>query len=224
MALLFALCVHAMAAVAASPTPNLRIASLPVTVDADIASLRAGRHDGELTALPDTTPMTALGRAQWLRVSLDADWHAPTPPVLSIRDANLTEIQVYAPPDYAAQVLLHNRADPQARFSRHALVSVLPSTLRAGEPIWVRVGETKARKSLHFDLDDLAAYQAEDLRHVRIATLFASVQLAMILVGLCLWLALRDRLFAYFVGYSSVQLVYQTLGSGELYSPLPSVW
>ncbi|MBO9664066.1 diguanylate cyclase [Dokdonella sp.] len=223
MALLFALCAHAMAAVAASPTPTLRIAALPPAVEADIASLRAGEHDGELSALTGTTPTMTSGSGQWLRVSLDADWHAATPPVLSIRDANLTEIQVYAPPAYEAQVLLHNRADAQARFSRHALVSVLSPDLRAGEPIWVRIGETKTRKSLHFELDDLATYQAKDLRHVRIATLFASVQLAMILVGLCLWLALRDRLFAYFVGYSSVQLVYQTLGSGELYDVVGGV-
>jgi len=48
-------------------------------------------------------------------------------------------------------------------------------------------------------------------------TLFESVQFAMILVGFCLWLALRDRVFLYFIAYAGTQLIYLLMMVGEFY-------
>ena len=195
---------------------NLHLSALPAGVDPGIGALRAGAQADRFAALPGAILTTRAGQAQWLRVTTDADWNRPSPPVLAILDANFAVVHVYAPPAYAGETLAHDRPLAQARFSRHALVRVLPADLRGGEPVWLRIDATPTTRALRFQLTDLATYQAGDLRHVRLVTLFASVQLAMTLVGLCLWLALRDRVFAYFVGYSCVQLLYQTLASGEL--------
>lgn len=199
------------------PPPQWHLSLLQAGVQTDIAELRAGAYANDWTPLPERQLRTVPHEVQWLRVSIDADWHQPSPPVLSIHDASFRGIEVYAPPDYLKTRLFIGKPDPEPRFSRRALVIPLPSDLAANQPTWIRIDVTQIRKSIHVHLTDLATYQAEDLRHVRRVTLFSSVQLAMILVGLCLWLALRDRVLAYFLGYASTQLVYQMLTNGELF-------
>lgn len=208
----------ALLAGAADPQPivaTLRLAALPAGVDTDIGALLSGAHADEFTELPGVTLTPRPGQTQWLRATIDADWAAPSPPVLAIFDANHISIHVYAPPAYAEETLAHGQPVAQSRFSRHALVSMLPQDWRHGQAAWLRIDAGPNARAIRFELTDMATYQVADLRHVRLVTLFASVQLAMTIVGLCLWLALRDRVFAYFVGYSSVQLLYQTLASGE---------
>jgi len=195
--------------------PNLRIAVLPAGVDPGIRDLLAG--EPAPVPLDGTIVTTTPKQSQWIRLDLDADWHATTAPVLVVGNSDFIEFDAYAPPTYAREILVRNKADPQPRFSRHELTLALPADLHAAQPIWMRVAPTNSRKGMRFELHDLASYQAMDLRHVRLSTMFASVQLAMVLVGICLWLALRDRVLTYFIGYASTQLVYQMLASGELY-------
>jgi diguanylate cyclase (GGDEF)-like protein len=130
---------------------------------------------------------------------------------------------VYAPPDFRAQELWFAQTGQPARFSRHHLALELPHDLRAGEPIYVRIAADSFTRQIRADVVDMASYQAQDLNHVRLTTLFCSVQFTMILAALCLWLVLRDRPLLYFIGYTGCQLMNQLLTTGELYE-LPGGW
>lgn len=197
--------------------PGWSLSLLRPGVQTDIAALRAGAHAGDFVPLPERQLRSAPNEVQWLRVSLEADWHERSPPVLSVHDTGFREIEVYAPPEYRESRQSIGAANLAPRFSRRALATLLPMDLSAEQPTWIRIDAAGTGKSMNVRLGDLASYQAEDLQHVRRITLFSSVQLAMVLVGLCLWLALRDPVFFWFIGYASTQLVYQTLTNGELF-------
>jgi diguanylate cyclase (GGDEF)-like protein len=222
-ATLFALIARADLPTQAPPT--WRLAELPLGINADAAAIAAGTLDASFTPLAGNVLQSSTAAARWFRLELDQDWNSPELPVLSITDATFAHVALYAPPDFREQSHWLTMPDAAARFSRHALAFLLPAQLRAGQPLYLRLDATLTTKRPRVSVSDLASYQAADLRHVRVSTLFTSVQLAMILVGLCLWLALRDRMLAYFVGYASLQLVYLLLISGEFYDlPLGSAF
>jgi diguanylate cyclase (GGDEF)-like protein len=153
----------------------------------------------------------------WYRVQLAQDWSGVSRPLLAISGDIRARVTAYLPPDYAPRTLSPYDADLDPRFSRHALVLVLPRDLRADQPIYVSVGAPGQSQPLRVRISDYASYQAGDLRHVRLSTAFASVEAAMLLVILCFWLVLRDRMFLYFLAYMGAQLAYQMSVSGELY-------
>lgn len=157
-------------------------------------------------------------REAWYRVQLVRDWDHDSRPLLAIAGDIRARITVYLPPDYAPRAISPYEADLDPRFSRHALVMVLPRDLRASQPIYLSVGAPGQSQPLRVRIAEYASYQVGDLRHVRLSTLFASVEAAMLLVILCFWVVLRDRMFLYFLAYMGAQLVYQTGASGELYA------
>lgn len=213
--LLFALV--AQAAMPQAVPPSLRIAELPAGADPAASIVTAGVMDAEFRPIANDATATSTASARWFRVSLERDADPAEPLVLAIRDAVYVRATVFVPPAYSGRVLWHAQADPQPRFSRRALAEVLPPGLRADQPIYLRFDPTYTTRRPLVTVDDLAAYQSADLRHVRLGTMFASVQFTMVLVGLCLWLALRDRVFAWFVAYAGLQLVYLLLTSGDMY-------
>lgn len=214
-AALFALVAHATAPVAAPPP--LRIAELPVGMDPPAESVVAGDADAQFRVVVGNRVSTSTTSARWFRLSLGHDGDQAEPLVLAIRDTLFARAIAYSPPAYGGRVLWHSQPDPQPRFSRRALTEVLPSGLHADQPIYLRFEPTLGIRHPLFELHGLVAYQSADMRHVQLATMFASVQFTMVLVGLCLWLALRDRVFAYFVTYAGLQLGYLLLVGGEMY-------
>ena len=157
-------------------------------------------------------------RSAWYRLQLRQDWNGASPPLLVIHGDTRARVTAYLPPHYAPRQISPYAADLDPRFSRHALVLELPHDLRADQPIYLDMGAPGQSQPLRADVVDYASYQAGDLRHVRLSTLFASVQAAMLMVILCFWLVLRDRMFLYFLAYMGAQLVYQLASSGELYA------
>jgi diguanylate cyclase (GGDEF)-like protein len=219
-AALFARVAHASPL--AVPKPVLQIAALPVASPAPSpAQIIHGEIDSSF--LPSQAPYTpnAVETQRWYRLTTDIDWNQATSPVLNFSGATYIRITVYAPPDYRPQALWLAQTEERPRFSRHRLVLELPHDLRAGQPIYVQVAADSFTRQIKPALTDLATYQTEDLDHVRLTTLFASVQFTMILAALCLWLVLRDRVLVYFIGYASFQLIYQMLISGEIYELPP---
>jgi diguanylate cyclase (GGDEF)-like protein len=157
-------------------------------------------------------------RSVWYRLRFSTDWGAASPPLLAISGDVRARVIVYLPPAYAARVVSPYAADLDPRFSRHALVFELQRELRAGQSIYFELGARGQTQPMRARVVAQADYQIEDLRHVRLSVFFASLQLAMLLVIFCFWLVLRDRVFAYFVGYIAGQLVYQLAVTGELYA------
>ncbi len=197
--------------------PGWTVTELPPAIGDDAAAIASGAHDASFLSHAGNTLRASPDAPLWFRLRLDADWTSTELPVLVVRDVGYVHATLYAPPDYRAQSLWLTRPDAQARFSRHAMAFLLPAALHADQSLYLRFDRVRVERRPQVSVTDLASYQAADLRHVRIVTLFGAAQLTMVLVGLCLWLALRDRIYALFVAYSGIQLVYLLLVSGEFY-------
>ncbi len=206
------------AAAAPSRLPVLQAAALaPLDPAPTPDQVIHGGLDAGFRPLATTHTPNAVETRRWYRLTLDRDWHEDSAPVLNFTGATYIPITVYAPPDYRPQQLWFAQTDRPARFSRHHLALELPPDLRAGQPVYVQIAADSFTRQIRADVTDMATYQADDLNHVRVTTLFSSVQLTMILAALCLWLVLRDRVLLYFIGYTGCQLLNQLLTTGELY-------
>ena len=216
LAALCALGVHASPAGARQPV--LQIAALaPLHPSPSPEQVVHGALDSAF--IPSSAPYTpnAADTRRWYRLTTDADWHGDSSPVLSFSGATYIKLTVFAPPDYRPQPLWFAQIENIPRFSRHHLAVELPADLRAGQPVYVQIASDSFTRQIRPELTDMAHYQAQDLMHVRLTTLFASVQFTMVLAALCLWLVLHDRVLVYFIGYAAFQLIYQMLMSGEIY-------
>jgi diguanylate cyclase (GGDEF)-like protein len=197
---------------------------LPAEAAPPERAITQGRLDSQFQALPRPLLRAPDDSAAWYRVRLAQDWTGHSQPLLAISGDIRARVTVFLPPRYAPRKISPYDADLDPRFSRHALVLVLPRDLRADQPIYLSVGAPGQTQPLHVRISDYASYQAADLRHVRLSTLFASVEASMLLVILCFWLVLRDRMFLYFLAYMGAQVVYQTASSGELYALPGTDW
>ena len=158
------------------------------------------------------------GRVAWYALRLAGAWRRVTAPLLAIHGNVRARATVYLPPDYKPRTdsVFDARLDPG--FSHDAVVYPLPAGLDPRQPIYVALGDPGQSQPIRFSITDRAAYRAGDLSHVRISTFFASVQVSMVLVILCFWIVLRDRMFVYFMVYVGAQVLYDMSVSGELYA------
>ncbi|TAN03726.1 MAG: diguanylate cyclase [Rhodanobacteraceae bacterium] len=158
------------------------------------------------------------GRTVWYALRLADDWHQASQPLLAIRGNTRARVTVYLPPDYRprSETVFDATLDPS--FSHHAVVYRLPYDLRADQPIYLALGSPGQTQPIRVGITDTASYRVGDLRHVRASIFFASVQWSMVLVILCFWVVLRDRMFLYFIVYVGAQVVYDMAVSGELYA------
>lgn len=190
---------------------------LPTAATPPEQAITRGMLDAQFRPLAQPLLRTPESREAWYRVQLVHPWNDAFRPLLVIGGDIRARLAVYLPPGYAPRGISPYDADLDRRFSRHALVLVLPRELRADQPIYLSLGAPGQSQPLHVRIVDYASYQIGDLRHVRLSTLFAGVEAAMLLVILCFWLVLRDRMFLYFLAYMGAQLIYQMAASGELY-------
>lgn len=195
----------------------VRFAALPVGVDPAAAAVRAGLFDTAFQPLDGDALSFAQGTARWYRLRLAADWREHSAPLLVIHNARFQPITLYAPGAEHAQVQHHTQSGRDARFSRRALVFELPRDLRATQSVYLRVPGAAKRTPFSARVYPEEAYHVDDTGWVRVMVFFESVQFTMILVGLTLWLALRDRLYGFFVGYLVPQFAYLLIASGDLY-------
>ncbi|MBU6404145.1 MAG: GGDEF domain-containing protein [Proteobacteria bacterium] len=203
---------------------DLRYAALPAGVDPAADAVRAGLFDAAFQPLSEDALRFAQGAARWYRLRLAADWRAHSAPLLVIHNARFQPVTLYLPRSGDAQVQHHAQAARDARFSRRALVFELPRDLRAGESLYLRMPASTKPRPFSARVYPEEAYHVDDTGWVRVMTFFESVQFTMILVGLTLWLALRDRLYGYFVGYLVPQFLYLLIASGDMYSLPGTGW
>ncbi len=195
----------------------VRFAALPVGVDPAAAAVRAGLFDAAFQPLDGDALSFAQGAARWYRLRLAADWRKHSAPLLVIHNARFQPVALYAPGAGRVQVQHHAQSGRDARFSRRALVFELPRDLRATQSMYLRVPGAAKRTPFSARVYAEEAYHVDDTGWVRVMVFFESVQFTMILVGLTLWLALRDRLYGFFVGYLVPQFAYLLIASGDLY-------
>ncbi len=203
----------------------VRISVLPVTAATPTA---AAVTRGSLAAAfrPANAADLVFARRgeRWYRIQLDADWNAGTPPLLVVHNARFQPVTLYAPPDYRPQVQHHAQHRRDARFSRRALVYELPHTLRADQAVYLQLPPSGKRTPFTLQVYPEAAYHIADVGWTRVMVLFESVQFTMLLVGLTLWAALRQKLYGYFVGYLAPQFVYLLIASGDIYLLPGTAW
>jgi diguanylate cyclase (GGDEF)-like protein len=216
-ALLLIALMPAVACAAAQPAA-IEVAALTGAGDATAARVVRGELNGHFVALAPPLLRAPQERAAWYRVRLAADWHGAGPPLLAIAGDTRARAVVYAPPVYAARMVFPSSADLDPRFSRHALVFELPRDLRAGQAVYLALGAPGQSQPMRARVVAYDDYQAEDLGRVRLSVFFVSIQAAMLLVILCFWLVLRDRVFLYFIAYVAAQLAYELASTGELYA------
>ncbi|MEP7042740.1 MAG: diguanylate cyclase [Dokdonella sp.] len=210
---------------AATDTRMAEIAMLdattaPITVQA----LLGGDREQEFRAAPQDLLRAPNDHAVWYRVRLSKDWGASSAPLLVIAGDVRARLVAYLPPNYAARAVSPYTADLDPRYSHHALVFELPRDLRSDQPVYLELGAPGQSQPMRARVVEQNLYQVEDLRHVRFSVFFASVQMAMLLVILCFWLVLRDRVFVYFIVYVTAQLAYQLAVTGELYALPGAEW
>ena len=154
----------------------------------------------------------------WYELRLAQDWREASPPLLSIHGNVRARVTAYLPPDYRprSNTVFDAALDPT--FSHDSVVYALPADLRADQPIYLELGDPGQTQPIRAAITDLAGYRAGDLGHIRISTFFTSVQISMVLVILCFWVVLRDRMFVYFIVYVGAQVVYGMTASGELFA------
>ncbi len=204
---------------AATGAADTQIAVLnAATATPTAAAILHGDYAGNFQPLAQGLLRAPRDHAAWYRLQLPTDWDAPSAPLLVLGGDVRARLLVYLPPAYAARAVNPYSAELDPRFSRHALVFELPRNLRAAQPIYLELGAPGQTQPMRARIIDYTSYQIGDLRHVRLSVFFASVQIAMLLVIMCFWGVLRDRVFLYFVGYVAAQIVYQLAVTGELYA------
>ncbi|HET7560848.1 MAG TPA: diguanylate cyclase [Rhodanobacteraceae bacterium] len=154
----------------------------------------------------------------WRALYVAQDWHGSSPPMLSIGGNTRARVTAYLPPDYRPHTDTIFKASLDPTLSHHEVVYRLPPDLHADQPIYLELGDPGQTQPLRVRITDEATYRTEDLWHVRLSTFFNSVQLSMVLVILCFWVVLRDRMFLHFIVYVAAQVVYALSVSGELYA------
>ncbi len=204
----------------------------PLAAWAGSASVRVAKLSGPPAAMGTLAPPPANadrgatitwlhaphGRTVWRALYLAGDWTQASPPLLSIGGNTRARATVYLPPDYRPHTDTIFEASLNPTLSHHEVVYRLPPDLRADQPIYVELGDPGQTQPLRVRITDEATYRVGDLWHVRLSTFFNSVQLSMVLVIVCFWIVLRDRMFLYFIVYVAAQIVYVLAASGELYA------
>ena len=202
-----------VAVFAAAPA---RAAPMPLIVERMDASTEspaparivAGAYDEDFKPQPYAAIVPSRERDVWYRIRLASDWKDPRPPALAVFDPVGLHVDVYAPPTYAVQPrsVYSDAGDPG--YTRHAIVMILPSTIGKDDAIYLRVEPERAIPR-RVEVRDVSDYRSGDLARARLDVLFPSFQLATLLVMFAFFLALRERMYAYFVAYVLFLVLYE---------------
>jgi diguanylate cyclase (GGDEF)-like protein len=178
-----------------------------------VADILAGRHDAAFVGedYAAITPTRDGGR--WYRVRLASDWNKPAPPVLSVFDPQGLRVQAWLPgAETTGPRSIYDPGD-ELGFTRHALVFMLPAGLRADQAIVLRV-ESERAIPRRIAVESVTEARRADIVRARLDVLFPSVQLATLLVMLSFFLALRERMYAWYVVSMLVIVVYELYAFG----------
>ena len=191
-------------------------ATVPLIVeqlDPEIGALPAdrvvsGSSDASFKAQTYAAIIPSRDHGVWYRIRLSENWTDSRPPVLAIFDPVGLHVEIYVPPAYAAQPRSIYSDDGDPGYTRHAIVFILPPALSAASAVYLHVEPERAIPR-RVEVRDVSSYRAADLSRARLDVLFPSVQLATLLVMFAFFLALRERMYAYFVGYVLCLVIYE---------------
>ena len=167
------------------------------------------------TSKPRATPRSFLRAStpSGIASAFPTDWTDSRPPTLAVFDPVGLHVDIYVPPSYAAQPrsIYSDEGDPG--YTKHAIVVVLPQTITANAAVYLHVEPERAIPR-RVEVRDVSEYRAGDLVRARLDVLFPAFQLATLLVMFAFFLALRERMYAYFVGYALCLVIYELFAFG----------
>jgi diguanylate cyclase (GGDEF)-like protein len=187
---------------------------------AAVADILAGRHDADFVGEDYAAITPSRQRGGWYRVRLASDWSQPVPPVISVFDPQGLRARAYLPPDYAEQARSIYDEGNDIGFTRHALVFMLPVTLRADQPFLLYVAPDR-EVPRRIAVESVTDARKADLARARLDVLFPAIQLATLLVMLSFFLALRERMYAYFAMSELLIVMYELYAFGIGYEMPP---
>lgn len=179
----------------------------------DPARLAAGGYDAEFQRQAYAALVPSREHDVWYRIRLAERWTASPPPVLAIFDPTGLHTEVYAPPGYRPQPRSIYEGGGDSGFTRHAIVYPLSQTLSASTPIYVHVARERAIPR-RIEIRSVSDYRNADLRRAQLDGFFPAFQLATLLVMLSFFFVLRERMYAYFVGYALCLVIYELYAFG----------
>jgi diguanylate cyclase (GGDEF)-like protein len=203
----------------AEPVP-LVVERLERDVPADAAAAVVGSSDAGFVSQPYAAITPRRSRGVWYRLRLIADWNRAEPPLLAVANPQGLVLVVHAPPDYAGVPASVYRPDANPGFTRHRLMIPLPPGLRADTPVYLYVAPERAIPR-GVEIMGAAEARAHDLVWARLDILLPSIQLTTLLVVLCFFLVLRERMYAYFVGHVLFLVLYELYMFGIGYEMPP---
>ncbi len=168
----------------------------------------AGSYDTKFKPQTYAAVIPSRDHGVWYRIRLSGDWTDSRPPALAIFDPAGLHVEIYVPPSYTPQPRSIYSDDGDPGYTRHAIVLILPPNLTATSAIYLHAEPERAIPR-RVEVRDVSSYRAGDLARARLDVLFPSVQLATLLVMFAFFLALRERMYAYFVGYVLCLVIYE---------------
>ena len=207
-------------AVAADPAPIIVDRLDRGGAEASAEQVVTGTHDDEFEAQPYAAITPSPVHSVWYRLRLTRDWNAQRPPLLSILDPQGLQVDVYVAPTYESSTYSIYTDQPNIGFTRHSLAILLPATLKANVPVYLRVEPGRAVPR-RIEIQDVASAHASDLVHARLDVLFPAIQLATVLVMLAFFIALREGLYGYFVAHVLFVVLYELYEFGIGYEFAP---
>lgn len=178
-----------------------------------VADILAGRHDASFVGEDYAAITPARDGSRWYRVRLASGWNKPVPPVLSVFDPQGLHVQAWLPD--GATTGPRSIYDPgnELGFTRHALVFMLPAGMRADQAVLLRV-ESERAVPRRIAVESVTEARRADIVRARLDVLFPSVQLATLLVMLSFFLALRERMYAWYAVSMLLIVVYELYAFG----------
>lgn len=214
-----------------SVLPRIAGAAVPITIerldaqvpDSAAAAVVAGQYDAEFVPQAYAAFTPSRQQAVWYRVRLATDWTDSRPPVLRVYDPQGLLIHVYMPPGYEGSVASIYDTRAYSGFTRHALTFILPDHLQAQSAIYLHIAPERAipRRVV---VEGIGVAHSVDLVIAQLDVLFPAIQMATLLVIFSFFIALRERMYAYFVAHVVFLVLYELYAFGIGYMVPPFNW
>ncbi len=191
----------------------LQVERLDGEPDATAVDILAGRHETRFVREDYAAITPSRDGMSWYRVRLAEDWRGSVPPVLSISDPQGLRVEAWLPNGAGTGLRSVHDAGNELGFTRHVLVFMLPASLRSGESVLLGVAAER-EVPRRISVESATEARRADLVRARLDVLFPSVQLATLLVMLSFFLALRERMYAWYVISMLLIIVYELYAFG----------
>jgi len=212
--LAIAVVVFPLLATAAPPALQLRLMD-PDVGEVSAASVLSGSLERHFSRpLPASTALEPASGPRWLQLQIAPNEQAGSR-VLAVARLPMRRLELFLPTtDGRWQALQRSFFEPDAgQFTPGAYVFELPSALDRGGRAYMRI-DHGGRLYLSARIEPVAAFFRGEQRFQFAITAALTTLAVMLLVNLVFAVALRERLYAYYVAFLGVQMLWVLFATG----------